>query len=105
MAALRAYVLEHDIRLVVLDTLSRFWTDVISEESDNIQVGRSINPFLELARETGAVVLLVHHERKAGGKEGRSIRGGSALFGLVDQALLLERRAGSEREHSASSEP
>lgn len=97
MSALRTYVIEHDIRLVILDTLSRFWADVIEEESNNIQVGRTIDPFLELARETDAVVLLVHHERKAGGEDGRGIRGGSALFGLVDQALLLERKPGVDR--------
>ena len=97
MAVLRAYVLEHDIRLVILDTLSRFWSDVIEEESNNIAVGRTVDPFLELARETGAVVLFIHHERKAGGEEGRGIRGGSALFGLVDQALIMERRPGGDR--------
>jgi predicted ATP-dependent serine protease len=97
MAALRDYIVEHDIKLVILDTLSRFWSDIIGEESDNIQVGRTVDPFLELARDTNVVVLLVHHERKAGGDEGRGIRGGSALFGLVDQALLLERKHGTDR--------
>src|SRR5262249_35833469 len=56
-----------------------------------------LSPLLDMARETGAVVVLIHHERKTkgkGGQEGRGIRGGSALFGLVDQALLLERRQG-----------
>jgi len=57
-------------------------------------VDRAIAPLLQLARDTGVTVLLVHHERKAGGEEGKSIRGGSALFGLVDQALILERRPG-----------
>src|SRR4030095_1340142 len=89
--ALRAYVVKHKIGLIVLDTLSRYWLQTISDENDNVQVQRAVEPFLNLARETGVVVLLVHHERKAGGEGGRGIRGASALFGIVDQGLLLER--------------
>src|SRR5262249_20177387 len=33
-------------------------------------------------------------ERKSGGEDGRGIRGGSAVFGAVDQAILLERLVG-----------
>jgi len=78
--------------LVVLDTLSRFWS--IKDENDNAEIIRLASPFLDLAHETNTTVLLLHHERKSGGDEGRGIRGGSALFGLVDQALLLEKRQG-----------
>jgi len=91
--ALHKYIVEHKIGLVVLDTLSRYWIQTISDENDNIQVQRAVEPFLNLAHEIGISVLLVHHERKAGGEEGRGIRGASALFGIVDQALLLERHA------------
>jgi hypothetical protein len=37
---------------------------------------------------------LIVHERKSGGEDGRGIRGGSSLFGLVDQAIILDRRPG-----------
>ena len=49
-------------------------------------------PLLDLARRTSACVLLIHHERKGAAEQaptGETIRGGSALLGLVDQALLL----------------
>src|SRR5262245_2967686 len=92
LAAVRTYIVQHGIVLVLLDTLSRFWG--VEAENDNAAVDRAVAPLLQLARDTGVTVLLVHHERKAGGEEGRSIRGGSALFGLVDQALILERRPG-----------
>ena len=95
LKSIRDYIVEHNIRLVILDTLSRYWR--IEDENNNTQVIRALSPLLDLARETGATVLLVHHERKAGGAEGRSIRGGSALFGLVDQALILDRRDGGDR--------
>jgi RecA-family ATPase len=77
---------------VVIDSLSRFWN--VMDENNNMEVIREVSPLLEMARETNAAVLLVHHERKSGGEDGRSIRGGSALFGLVDQAIFLERRQG-----------
>jgi len=92
LVAVRSYIAQHGIVLLILDTLSRFWA--IEAENDNAAVDRAIAPLLQLARDTGVTVLLVHHERKAGGEDGRSIRGGSALFGLVDQALILERRPG-----------
>jgi hypothetical protein len=36
------------------------------------------------------VIAIVHHDRKSGGEGGRAIRGGGAIFALVDQALMLE---------------
>ncbi|MBI4610228.1 MAG: AAA family ATPase [Candidatus Rokubacteria bacterium] len=92
--ALRGFIREYGIRLVILDTLSMFWP--VTDENANAEVIRSIKPLLALARDTGASVVLIHHERKAGGEDGRGIRGGSALFGLVDQALLLDRRQGGK---------
>jgi hypothetical protein len=97
LAAVRDYIVAHQIVLLILDTLSRFWR--IEDENNNAQVMARLSPLLDLARETGVALLLVHHERKAGGEEGRSIRGGSALFSLVDQALILERRQGGDRGH------
>jgi hypothetical protein len=45
--------------------------------------------------------MLLHHESKSGGENGRGIRGGSALFGLVDQSLeLFPRQGGNDRQRS-----
>jgi predicted ATP-dependent serine protease len=89
---IKNFIIEKKIVLVVIDSLSRFWN--VQDENNNTEVIRQLSPLLEMARETNAAVLLVHHERKSGGDDGRSIRGGSALFGLVDQAIFLERRPG-----------
>jgi len=89
---LREFITEHQIRLVLLDTLPQFWE--VRDENDNAQVIREVKPFLDLARSTQAAVVLLHHERKSGGEHGRGIRGGSALFGMVDQAILLDRQPG-----------
>ncbi len=91
---IREFIITNGIGLVILDTLARYWN--ITDENDNSMVVRLVSPLLDLARETGVAMLLVHHERKTGGEDGRAIRGGSALLGLVDQALLLDRRQGGE---------
>jgi AAA domain len=90
--ALKNFVVENEIGLVVIDSLSRFWR--LENENDNAQVMKELSPLLDIAHETNATVLLIHHERKSGGEDGRGIRGGSALFGAVDQAILLERLVG-----------
>jgi predicted ATP-dependent serine protease len=92
LPVIRNFVKEHGVRLVLLDTLSRYWR--IHDENDNAEIIRLVSPFVDLAHETDAAVVLVHHERKSGGADGHGIRGGSALFGLVDQSLSLERRPG-----------
>lgn len=90
--ALRDFILEKGIILVLVDSLSRYSN--VRDENDNAGVIREVSPLLDLARETAAAIGLIHHERKSGGEDGRNIRGGSALFGLVDQAIILERRQG-----------
>jgi hypothetical protein len=88
------FVVKQEIRVVLLDTLTSFWN--VADENDNSKVIKVLKPLLKLARETEAVILLAHHERKAGGEGGRSIRGAGGLLGLVDQAIILERRQGGK---------
>jgi predicted ATP-dependent serine protease len=97
LGEVRAFITQVGIALVVIDTLTQFWS--VSDENSNSEVIREVTGLLDLAREMDAAVVLVHHERKSGGDEGRGIRGGSALFGLVDQALLLDRRHGGDPSH------
>jgi hypothetical protein len=80
---------ERGINLILVDTLGKFWR--IPDENDPATVERAITPLLDLARETGACVLLIHHFRKSEGSEGDEIRGSGALLGSVDVALLLYR--------------
>lgn len=97
LGELEEFVDARGIGLVIIDTLGRFWT--VLDENDNAGIERALGPVLDLARRTGACVLLVHHERKGAdeqGATGETIRGGSALLGLVDQALLLRRGAPSD---------
>jgi hypothetical protein len=92
---IRTHIDALDIKLIIIDTLSRFWR--VRDENSNAEIGRELAPILDLAHESTAAVLLIHQQRKSGGEEGRGIRGGSDLFAKVDQALELDRRRGGGR--------
>jgi putative DNA primase/helicase len=94
LAKIREFVQAKGIGLILIDSLSRWW-DVVDENS-NMEVLRAVSPLLDLAHDTSLNVAigLIVHERKSGGEDGRGIRGGSSLFGLVDQAIILDRRPG-----------
>lgn len=95
------FIQEKGIVLVVLDSLPHWWG--VQSENDNAQILSAMSPLLNLARQTKAAVLPTHHTSKYGdynsetgetGGSGRSIRGGGALFGLIDQALIMSRKHG-----------
>ena len=85
----KRYAREHDIKLILVDTLGVFWS--VRDENDAAEVTKAIQPFLALARDTGACVLLIHHARKSEGSHGDEIRGSGALFAAVDVALIMKR--------------
>ena len=90
-AGLSAFIADHDITLVIIDTLAAFWS--IENENDASEMTRAVKPLLGLARESGACVLLIHHARKSEGSHGDEIRGSGALFGLVDIAIVMKRHS------------
>ena len=76
--------------LAVIDPLVHLIPQV-SDLNDYAAVTRALKPFLVIARETGASVLLVHHSNKAMNTQGREILGSTALLGIVDVALLMDQ--------------
>lgn len=89
LASILCYVKDHDVKLILVDTLAAFWK--IENENDAAEMTKVVKPLLQLARESGACVLLVHHARKAEGQYGDEIRGSGALFAAVDVALVMKR--------------
>lgn len=79
-------IVKHGVKLVVLDTISRFWG--LNSEDDAAEQLRALAPMFVLARHYGCALLFIHHTRKSGGSEGRSVRGSNALTGAVD--IILE---------------
>jgi predicted ArsR family transcriptional regulator len=86
---IKEYIAAHGIILVIFDTLNTFWS--VQDENNATDVTRAIKPLLNLARESGAAILLLHHARKSEGEFGDEIRGSGALFSLLDVALILKR--------------
>lgn len=84
---LTQFITENSVTLVIVDTLASFWE--LKDENDASAMTKAVKPLLQLARESGACVLMIHHSRKAEGAYGDEIRGSSALFGLVDVAVMM----------------
>ncbi len=79
------------IQLVMVDNLGVVSGDADENSGDMVAV---MSEFRQLAEETGAAVVLVHHQRKGTGYTGRagdSLRGHSSIEASLDLALLVER--------------
>lgn len=78
--------------LIVVDTFAR-WAGLTGDAEHSAgHVQAAMEPLLGAAR-TGLAVLLVHHQRKAGGEGGDAIRGSTALPAAVDVVMEYERPA------------
>jgi hypothetical protein len=74
--------------LIILDPLFLFTR--VKDVNDYVQVSRALEPLRNLARETGAHVLCVHHAGKTERGGGDSILGSTAILAAVDTALILK---------------
>jgi hypothetical protein len=79
--------------LIVVDTFQRFAR--LKDLNDYAAVTNALDPLTHLARESGAHLMLVHHEKKAGGNDGDGVLGSTGLFGGVDTLLVMRRRDGT----------
>lgn len=73
--------------LVIVDTLA-VWAG-IKDENDASEATQALAAVMVLAANTGAGVIVVHHSRKGGGKDGEAIRGSSAILATPDVAAEL----------------
>lgn len=85
-----AYIAEHGIGLVVVDTLSD-WAGLSREaENDEAAARQTVNVMRPWA-DADCAVLAVQHDRKGGGAIGESARGSSAFGGAMDILVTLRR--------------
>lgn len=78
-------------KLVIVDNLGVVSGDA---EENSGEMGKIMSQFRQLAEDTGAAVVLIHHQRKSSGTLGRagdSLRGHSSIEAALDLALLMER--------------
>ncbi len=87
---LRATVKELKVSLVIVDTFAQFAPEAEAEAETGLAALRP----LQLLANDGVAVVLVRHERKAGGSVGKAGRGTTAIPGGVDIMLHLRRRSG-----------
>jgi hypothetical protein len=82
--------------VLVVDTLPRF-AGLRGDAENNAGDADGAMAPLQLAAADGLAVVVVRHERKAGGEVGDSGRGSSAFGGAVDIVLALKRGEGATR--------
>lgn len=87
---LRAAAFEDKPALIVVDTLQRLAK--VSDLNDYAKVSNAFDPFIELARETGAHVQLLHHQARNGRDGVDSPMGSTAISGSADTILTMKRR-------------
>jgi hypothetical protein len=76
--------------LLVIDALA-FWAGFAEGAEKDSGAAQAVMDALGAATGSGLAVLIVHHQRKAGGEEGDAVRGSGAIFGAVDVLIEVER--------------
>lgn len=86
-----------DVRpgVIIVDTLRAFMG--IADENDAAVVHHRLTPWVLLARELDAALVLSHHRNKMGGEEGIDHAGSHAFVGAVDVAISLREVADAPR--------
>jgi hypothetical protein len=86
---LRALIETHRAELVVVDPLSGYYE---LEENSTDQNREFQKRLLELRRDTGVTIILVHHDRKPGEGIGNIMRGSSVLRDYADLSISIRRK-------------
>jgi hypothetical protein len=85
------------VALIAIDNLGAVLGDAEENSGDMAQV---MSHFRQLAEDTGAAVVLVHHQRKGNGmtvgRAGDSLRGHSSIEAALDLGLQVEREPYAE---------
>jgi hypothetical protein len=96
LPAIEAAVIQHDIRLVIIDPVSSFIGDANGDKESDVRAG--IMPVVAMAERTGAAVLMIRHVSKAGdgARAASRILGSTAWHDVPRAAWML---ADAPEEH------
>ena len=75
--------------LVVIDPLFRFIR--FKDGNDYAESNNRLEPFVEIARQTGAHLLVTHHATKVKAGAGDEVLGSTGIFGAVDTLISLRK--------------
>lgn len=81
--------------VVILDAIRNLLR--LTDENDNSEIARRLNPWIDGARQHSKTFIAAHHSRKGSGEHGEGIAGGHALLGLFDVGLEIARDRNSPR--------
>lgn len=89
---LETAIVEYDVRLVILDSLSMSWS---GNENDNSEVGVLYSQLRDITERTFVTWLILHHTPKPSGIRKKdplifSVRGAGQIVQQCDTALILE---------------
>ena len=93
-----AYVTQHHVGLVIVDTLSD-WAGLRGDDENSAGAALAAMSPLRHIAEAGCAVLAVRHERKGTAEIGEASRGSSAFGGAMDILLALRRTRGRGHEN------
>lgn len=98
---LRAAAMRERPALIVVDTMQRLAR--VSDLNDYARVALALDDYIALARDTGAHVLLLHHQGRSEGEGVDAPMGSTAISGSVDTILTMKRRKDESGTRTASS--
>ena len=101
---IREFISERENVLVIIDTLTSYL--LLTDETNNSVNTARLKPYVDLAHETGATFLFIHHLRKNrddGTNDIRAVRGGSSIAALADAIYQLQKGGGTKRKLSITS--
>lgn len=98
MSNLTKMVIRQEYQLILIDNLGLITGDV---EENSAKMAHVMGRLRRLTEDTGATVLLIHHQRKSSGgnegaRKGETLRGHSSIEAALDLALLIERKPGED---------
>ena len=85
----------HHFDLLVIDTISKMWP--VRDEDDAGQVEEALMPLWTITG-LGAATLLVHHNRKSGGKNFTGMRGSGGLPAFAETLIEFDRASDDRKD-------
>lgn len=96
LADIRDAIAAGSYDLVVIDTLVKTLS-ASADENNNTEMGAICNALADMAHDSGATILIVHHTSKGAAETFGNIRGASAIRNAYDVGMMLDRRHGEKQ--------
>jgi hypothetical protein len=87
--------------VIVIDSLSKFCQ--VQDDNSSSEWQAALAPLETFARTSSAAVIVIDHDRKGEGLDGRAMRGASSKLAAFDTAILVTRAGGTMRKLSVVS--